>query len=169
VNFWKVILATVVIFSAGVFTGGLLVNCINHPHSKNPHRPQASADAHPPEIHDHDQLRPQDIPPPRLAERMGKQFVQQLNDTLQLTPEQRVKIEKIIADGQEQNRQIWTNVAPKMRAVMQEVNQQIRAELTPEQQKPFEEMLKHPPHRASGTNASPTNLRPPSLTNAPGV
>ena len=154
-NYWKVILATVVIFGAGVFTGGLLVNCIDHPHSKNLHRAQASADAHPPENHDHDQPHPPDIPPPRFAERMGKQFVQQLNDTLQLTPEQRGKIGKIIADGQEQNRQIWTNAAPKMRAVMQEVNQQIRAELTPEQLKPFEELLKHPPHR------------PPQSTNAP--
>jgi hypothetical protein len=154
-----------VIFGAGVFTGGLLVNCIDHPHSKNPHRPLANAETHPPE--NHDQPRPQDIPPPRLAERMGKQFVQQLNDTLRLAPEQRAKIEKIIADGQEQNRQIWTNVAPKMRAVMQEVNQQIRAELTPEQLKPFEELLKHPPRRALGTNAPPANL--PPLTNAPGI
>lgn len=165
-NYWKVILATVVIFGAGVFTGGLLVNCIDHPHSKNPHRTPANADAHTQENHDNGQSHPQDIPPPRFAERMGKQFVQQLNDTLQLTPEQRGKIEKIIADGQEQNRQIWTNVAPKMRAVMQEVNQQIRAELTPEQLKPFEELLKHPPRRPpSGTNATPTNL--PPLTNAP--
>ena len=66
---------------------------------------------------------------PRLAKEMGKQFVQQLNDTLKLTPEQREKIEKIIAEGQERNREIWTNAAPKMRAVMQEVNQQIRSEL----------------------------------------
>ncbi|HEX3856399.1 MAG TPA: hypothetical protein VHY30_03765 [Verrucomicrobiae bacterium] len=168
-NFWKVILATVVIFGAGVFTGGLLVNCIDHPHSKNPRHLQANADAHPPENHDRDQPHPQDIPPPRLAEKMGKQFVQQLNDTLQLTPEQRKKIEKIIAVGQEQNREIWTNVAPKMRGVMQEVNQQIRAELTPEQLKPFEELLKHPPRRPlSGTNAPPSNFPPPP-TNAPGV
>jgi hypothetical protein len=165
VNYWKVILATVVIFGAGVFTGGLLVNCIDHPHSKNAHHAQANADTHPPE--NHDQPRPQDIPPPRLAERMGKQFVQQLNDTLRLTPEQRVKIEKIIADGQERNHEIWTNTAPKMRAVMQEVNQQIRAELTPEQLKPFEEMLKHPPRRPPfDTNAPPAN--PPPAT-APAV
>jgi Spy/CpxP family protein refolding chaperone len=109
---------------------------------------------------------------PRLAERMGKQFVQQLNDTLQLTPEQREKIEKIIADGQERNHEIWTNVAPKMRVVMQEVNQQIRAELTPEQQKQFEELLKHPLRRqSSGTNAPPVLSSPTNLptANAPGV
>jgi Spy/CpxP family protein refolding chaperone len=169
VNYWKVILATVVIFGAGVLTGGLLVNYVDHPHSKNPHHPQANVGTHPPTDNPAPAHLPE-IPQPR-AERMGKQFVQQLNDTLQLTPEQRVKIEKIIADGQDRNHELWTNVAPKMRAVMQEVNQQIRAELTPEQLKPFEELLKHPPRRPSGTNAPPasrpsTNLPPPA--NAPG-
>jgi Spy/CpxP family protein refolding chaperone len=168
VNYWKVILATVVIFGAGVFTGGLLVNFVDHSHQKNPHHSQANAGAH---AATNNAVPPRwaEIPPPRLAEKLGKQFVQQLNDELQLTPEQREKIEKLIAEGQERNRQIWTNVAPKMRAVMQEVNQQIRAELTPEQLKAFEEMLKHPPRRSpAGTSAPPANLSPP-LTNAPGV
>ena len=107
--------------------------------------------------------------PPRMAERMGKQFVQQLNDTLKLTPEQRGKIEKIIAEGQDRNREIWTNVAPKMRAVMEEVNQQIRAELTPEQVEPFEELLKHPPRRPSGTNTPPANARPEKPANSSGA
>jgi cell division protein FtsN len=166
VNYWKVILATVVIFGAGVLTGGLLVNFVDHPHSKNLHRPQANLDSHPPENHDHPQTRPTEVPMPRIAANMGKQFVQELNDKLQLTPEQRGKIEKIIAEGQEQNRQLWTNVAPKMRAVMQEVNQQIRAELTGEQLAQFEELLKHPRRPLGGTNAPPANLPP---TNAPGV
>ena len=107
---------------------------------------------------------------PRLAKEMGKQFVQQLNNTLKLTPAQHEKIEKIIADGQERNHEIWTNTAPKIWEVMQEVNQQIRAELTPEQLKPFEELLKHPPHRPPpGNNASPGGSSPPPPTNAPGV
>ena len=107
---------------------------------------------------------------PRLAKEMGKQFVQQLNNTLKLTPEQHEKIEKIIADGQERNHEIWTNTAPKMRAVMLEVNQQIRAELTPAQLKPFEELLKHPPrHPASGTNAPPGFSPPQMPTNASGA
>ena len=112
---------------------------------------------------------------PRLAREMGKQFVQELNEALPLTPEQREKIEKIIADGQERNREIWTNVMPKMRAVMQEVNQQIRGELTTEQLKPFEEFLKRPlRHPPAGTNAPPvlpaaTNLPPATPTNAPGI
>jgi hypothetical protein len=168
VNNWKVILATVVIFGAGVLTGGLLVNYVDHSHHGNPHRPQMDAVARPQTNNPALPVAP-DFPLPRMAKEMGKQFVQQLNDTLQLTPEQRGKIEKIIADGQDRNHEIWTNVAPKMRAVIQEVNQQIRAELTPEQLKPFEELLKHPPRRpSSGTNTPPANLRPPP-TKAPGV
>jgi hypothetical protein len=169
VNFWKVILATVVIFGAGVFTGGLLVDHVDHSRTKNPHRSQANPDAHPLENHEHAQQRPAEIPMPRLAKEMGKQFVQQLNDTLKLTPEQHEKIEKIIADGQERNHEIWTNTVPKMREVMQEVNQQIRAELTPEQLKPFEELLKHPPRRPpSGTNAPAGSAPPPMPSSAPG-
>jgi hypothetical protein len=174
VNYWKVILATVVIFGAGVLTGGLLVNYVDHPHLKNWHHAQVNPAANLAATN-HNQSRPQDFPMPRIAREMGKQFVQQLNDTLQLTPEQREKIEKIIAEGQERIREIWTNITPKMRAVMQDVNQQIRAELTSEQLKPFEELLKHPPRRpSSGTNAPPVlslpaNPPPAVPTNAPGV
>ena len=164
-NNWKVILATVVIFGAGVLTGGLLVDYVSHSHQKSPHRPSASAGTRP-ATNNAAQARLPEIPRPPLAEKMGKQFVQQLNDTLQLTPEQRSRIEKIIAEGRDRNREIWTNVAPKMRAVMEEVNQQIREELTPQQVKPFEEMLKHPAHRPAGTNAPPANPRPPTPTNA---
>jgi len=35
-----------------------------------------------------------------------------------------------------------------MREVIQDVNRQIRRQLTPEQQKEFEELLKHPPHKS---------------------
>ncbi len=158
-NYWKVILATVVIFGAGVLTGGLLVNHVYNSHPKNPHRPQANAAQ--PSTNNPAPSASVEFPMPRMAKEMGKQFVQQLDETLKLTPAQREKIEKIIAEGQDRNREIWTNAAPKMRAVMQEVNQQIRPELTPEQVKPFEELLKHPPRRPSGTNAPPTGQRPP--------
>lgn len=153
-NYWKVILATVVIFGAGVLTGDLLVNHVVHSHQKSPHHPsvnnparaQASGPATP---------APLEFSMPRPAREMRKQFVQQINESLNLTPEQRVKIEKIIAEGQERNREIWTNAAPKMRLVIQDVNLQIRAELTPEQLRPFEELLKHPPRRSpNGTNGS---------------
>lgn len=159
-NYWKVILATVVIFGTGVLTGGLLVDHVSHAHQKNSRRAPAKPVATPPTNHQAP-TNSSDFFMPRMAKEMGKQFVKQLNDTLKLTPEQREKIEKIIVEGQERNREIWTNVVPKMRGVMQEVNEQIRTELTPEQLKPFEELLKNPPRRPSGTN-TPSLSRPAS-------
>src|SRR5208282_3326609 len=38
VNYWKVRLATVVIFGTGVLTGGVLVNFVDHSHPKTSHR-----------------------------------------------------------------------------------------------------------------------------------
>jgi hypothetical protein len=99
----------------------------------------------------------------------NKQFVQQLDDALHLDQEQRDKISKIIADGQERNRQSWMRV-------QQDVQQRIHTELTTNQWKQFEILMKPRSQRRppSGTNAPPdssssTNLPPPAPTNAPGV
>ena len=88
---------------------------------------------------------------------------------MQLTAEQKEKIQKIVADGQERNHAIWTNVAPQMRGVIQDVHQQIREQLTPEQKEQFEELLKHPPTRkAASTNAPPLKPQAPAPgTNSP--
>ena len=158
-NSWKIILATVVIFAAGVFTGGLLVNVIKEtPRSREP-RTHAEAK----------------MPEPPMAARLNKEFLKQLDEKLELTPDQHEKIQKIVAEGQERNHALWTNVAPKMREVMQDVNRQIRQQLSPKQQKDFEELVKqfHPPHRPAGTNAAATRLSrtnavsPAAKTNAP--
>jgi Spy/CpxP family protein refolding chaperone len=133
VNSWKLILATAVIFGCGVVTGGLLVNYVEHAHPET-RRPYAG-------------------PRPQM---LNRQFVEQLDAGLHLTPEQREKIGKIIAAGQERNRDLWKLVSPQFRGVMQDVRQRIRAVLTPEQKKQFEELMRQfPPHR------------PPEYTNAP--
>jgi uncharacterized membrane protein len=169
-NAWKIILAVVVIFGAGVLTGGLLVNYVEQSHPKDIQRlpdegnPQPEANNR-----DHDQPRPQDLPKPRPPEMLGKQFVQQLDKTLRLTPEQRAAVVKIVADGQERNREIWTNVAPQMHKMLQDVRQQIREQLTPEQTKQFEEMVKR--FRPSGRrpHSPPPTNEPPMMapTNSP--
>jgi hypothetical protein len=165
-NSWKIILATAVIFGAGVLTGGLLVDHVKNKTLIEVEPPTAAANTHP-SADNHEPARLPEVPLPRLAERLSKEFVRRLNDSLRLTPQQRDAIAKIVADGQERNHVIWTNVAPQMRKVMQDVNQQIRAELTPEQVKQFEELMKqHPPRRPPGTNAPPevapsTNAPPP--------
>jgi hypothetical protein len=160
VNYWKVILATVVIFGAGVLTGGLLVDNVDYSHQRNPRRPQVSAEMRP-QSDRNDQPRQQESARPRQPEMFSKQFVQQLDDALRLSPEQRDKITKIIADGQERNRQVWTNYIPQMHKVTLDVQQQIHTELTTNQWKQFENLMKPRPARrpASGTNAPPDSPR----------
>jgi hypothetical protein len=139
VNSWKIILATVVIFGCGVVTGGLLVNYVERAHPEI-RRPFAGA------RHDRPGSQESQLPRPQM---LNQQFVEQLDTALHLTPEQREKIGKIIADGQERNRDLW-------KLVMQDVRQRIRAELTPEQRKQFEELMKQ---------LSPR--KPPASTNTP--
>jgi len=173
-NSWKVILATVVIFGAGVLTGGLLVNYVdrqNGPNARflfwreNPHA----------QIGDREQSHPAELPRPRSPEMWRQEFIGRLDQTLKLTPKQHAAISKIIAEGQERNWEIWTNVAPKMRQEMEQVHQRIRAELTPEQQKKFEALVKqfaphHPPHdrTPSGPPPSTNSIPPPPPDETPG-
>ncbi|HUA67616.1 MAG TPA: hypothetical protein VMA13_03630 [Candidatus Saccharimonadales bacterium] len=150
-NSWKIILATMVIFGAGVLTGGLLVNYVERGHEGNARfpfwRPNPQL-----QMRDREQLPPGELPHPPSPEMSRKDFLGRLDKTLKLTPEQHAAIAKIIAEGQERNWQIWTNVAlPQIRQEMEQVRQRIRAELTPEQQKKFAAMVKqfelhHPPH-----------------------
>jgi len=174
-NSWKIILAAAVIFGAGVMSGGLLVNNVVPSHSKDLQHPPGVLTPHPQvDNRDHGQPPPPDLPKLRPPEMLGKQFVQQLDKTLHLTPEQRAVIARIVADGQERNHEIWTNVAPQIRKVLQDVRQQIREQLTSEQQEKYENLLKRfrpaghhpqpPPNSSSPTNERPTmeSTNPPA-------
>jgi Spy/CpxP family protein refolding chaperone len=163
VNNWKVIFATVVIFGAGVITGGLLVNYVQHSNQK-PQRPKAVAPIaantvrtvttnQPPPVAETNKLRPPEI--------LSKQFLQQLDDSLHLKTEQREAIQKIIGEGQNQ-----------IRKVVQDSRLEIREVLTPEQRKQFDELVKRPFRKpiygtnGTATTSSPTNT-PAVSTNAP--
>ncbi len=173
-NSWKIIPAVMVIFGAGVLTGGLLVNYVDQGHRANgrfalwqagPRAPMAEPTP----------AQPGDLPRPRTPEMWRKDFLGRLDEKLKLTPEQHAAISKIIAEGQEQNREIWTNVAPRMHQEMELVEQRIREELTPEQQKQFAALIKqsaphrpphdqHPPGPPASTNQVPP---PPDGTHNP--
>ncbi len=156
-NSWKIILATIVIFAAGVTTGGLLVNHIDRANRMN-RRPPGLPDIHPPG----GEREPgrgmgmgMEFPRPRQPELLNTNFVKRLDDALKLTGEQRSTCERIIAEGQEQNRSIWTNNAEQMRRVMQDVRRRLHDALTPDQQKQFDDLMRRAPRR------------PPGATNAP--
>ena len=98
---------------------------------------------------------------------MKTNFVQRLDDAVHLTSQQRDKVEKIIADGQKRNHDLWLLVAPQFRNVFQDVRQHIRGVLTPDQRKQFEELFKRGRHQQNSTNAPPDSPATVAPTNAP--
>jgi Spy/CpxP family protein refolding chaperone len=173
VNSWKIILATIVIFGAGVTTGGLLVSHVDRS-NRNNHRPPGFGEFRP-LGGDREQGRGMgmEFPRPRQPDMLNTNFVRRLDDALKLTADQRSAIAKIIAEGQDQNHSIWTNNAEQMRKVMQDVHRRLHDALTPDQQKQFDELMRRPPRRPpNATNASPVMPpahAPAASTNVPGA
>ncbi len=149
-NNWKVIFATVVIFGAGVITGGLLVNYVHNSRPKTVHKPMA--EMHAPATNQ--VVRPPDAPKPHAPEILSRQLLQRLQDELQLAPEQNAAIQKIISEGQN-----------RIRKVIQDSRLEIRAVLTPDQQQQFDDLMKRQFRKALFNTNAPAALPPP--TNAP--
>lgn len=159
-NTWKIILATVVIFVAGVISGGLLVSYCDRVAS--PALRRLSAADNP--LADSRRIPVEFAPFPTVRQNrsplLRKDFLNQLNKELSLTPEQRERIEKLISQGQERTRDVW-------RAEMMVIRQKIRAELTPEQQTRFQALLKQRPaerRRLAAPDRATTNSIEPAIS-----
>ena len=149
-NTWKAILATLVIFGAGLVTGALWTRS----QGKETVRPPTSgATARPNGARPRQGLSLEHIRKMELMMRVQKE--------LNLTPEQRERIEKVISEGQEQIRDLWDPIAPEVRQVLQEVRENLCRELTPEQKGRFDELIKQQSGRrsSSSTNAPPAAPR----------
>lgn len=156
-NTWKIVLATVVIFGAGVITGGMLVSYSNHAKPVRVRRPNELSVPLWPNPRGVIQGRA-----PELQSALAQQradFVLGVARELDLTPEQRSRIERIVREGQERTRAIWQKAAPELRREMEEVRESIRAELTPEQRARFEKLLKQ--HQRRQSEESPAGPRSP--------
>jgi len=118
-----------VIFGAGVVTGGLLVRQaiwgrpFRAPHANQATRPAAVS-----------------------AGNMRIDFLRRAERELDLTTGQREEIDRILSASQERTKKIMEPVAPRLKELMQETKEQVRAVLTPEQQKRFDEMAKAQQH-----------------------
>lgn len=165
-NNWKIIptivFATVLIFGAGVMTGGVLVNYVK----KNEHR---STPPHHPAPAQTNSLSLSNAPiapmttaaatnrtvrPPEI---LSTDFLRDLDGKLQLTKDQHEAAQKIITDGQN-----------LIRKVVQDARLEIRDILTPAQQEQFDELVKRPFRKPLfGTNAPPsaTQAAPVTHTN----
>jgi len=145
-----VVLATVVIFAAGVVTGGILVKQTIKP----PTSPQIA-------FHRFESAR-------RAAQLVN------------LTPEQTARIEHIIRDSQDRIADYFQILEPDIQDVFRQMRENIRAELTPEQRKAFEERMqrfrklseRNPPRANPPIRPRPGELpgprpRPQPATNEP--
>jgi hypothetical protein len=143
VNAWKVILATVVIFLTGIVTGGLLVRYVESPfHSERPARPGQ--------------------PSPSSALRMD--FLKRMNKELDLSPEQRQRIDKLLKEHQENIKKILEPVQPEIHEEVLLAKDEFLEELTPAQRARFEEKLKE---QEKAKQPKPAPAPRPLPTNAP--
>ena len=133
-NNWKVIpsivLATVLIFGAGVFTGGLLVNRVKSSAKKIPSAPVPAA----PVVTNCAPTSTTNAPVKSFAplpEILSKPFLMKLDEQLKLSADQHKAVEKIINDGQDD-----------IKKTMKFSKMQIREVLTPEQSKQFDSLFK---------------------------
>jgi Spy/CpxP family protein refolding chaperone len=144
VNTWKVILATLVIFGAGVVTGGLLVSYAVHSNPVAGFRPNPGPAAQP------------NATNPWMQR--ARELLRRMDRELDLTPEQHQHIEKLIDGSAERTRSLWAPIAPQMNKEIQKLHRDIRDELTPDQRKKFEQMMKlrnGQQNRRFGTNQPP--------------
>ena len=114
-----------VIFGAGVLTGGLLVR--HSEHIKLPRSPRASVASR----------AGQAQPPSAGGVRLD--FLRRAGRELGLTPEQKERVDKIIKESQERARKVMT---PYLREEIQRAKSEFREALTPEQRSRFDEVLK---------------------------
>jgi hypothetical protein len=122
-NYWKVILATMVIFGAGVVTGGLLVRHSQKvrvwPHYAPP-QPQRSTHT------------------PGSAARFD--FLRRLEPQLNLTPQQRQEVDRLFTQSEERTRKLMEPVSPQIKDEVQRTKQGFRNLLTPAQQEIFDSL-----------------------------
>lgn len=105
---WKVILAAIIIFVAGAATGGAIIHSLPRPQPKKVNNQPFNGDHR-------------------------RSYLQRLDKEVHLTPDQREKVEKILADGQERMKKLWEPIAPKARDEYRRTRQEISEILTPEQ------------------------------------
>lgn len=112
VNGTRIILATVVIFLAGGVTGGIMVRTYAPKIVKRTHV----------------------SPPLPISHDRRQEYISKLDRELELSDEQQVKIEEILAASQKRMKQIWEPFEPQVKDEYRRTRREIFEVLTPEQQ-----------------------------------
>ncbi len=147
-NDWKVIptivLTTVLIFGAGVFTGGMLVDYVKQGRPRMAMRRQMPPPPVAPAPTNNPVTQAKPVRPPEI---LSKEFLQRLDNDLHLNKDQHEAVQKIIGDGQNQ-----------MRKVLQDARLEIREALTQPQRDQFDELMKRPFHKPIFSTNALTNI-----------
>jgi Spy/CpxP family protein refolding chaperone len=117
---WKVILATLVIFTAGLFTGAVGMRQLAPPQTSTRPGPDS----------------------PFQPWMLREQFVKYLASQIELSPDQREKITAIVHDSQQRTRILTELIEPEMREELKNTRESIRQVLNPEQRQQYDEILK---------------------------
>jgi hypothetical protein len=145
VNSLKVIFATLVIFAAGVISGGLMFRQMQGVKASSaPPAPVVTTN----------------VAAAVHAQRLD--LLKRMSHQLTLSSEQKEHIEKIMQESQEHMKAFRDDLSVKTRDEIKHAREQVRAELSREQRRKFDELLRNRVQRPEENgrrrpNASPTN------------
>jgi Spy/CpxP family protein refolding chaperone len=145
---WKVILATMVIFACGVFTGVIVTR--SEPIALTP-----LSVAQPAAVTTNKMV----APPLMQLQVQRPEFLKRLDRQLDLTPEQHDQIAKIMKESHDRTNPLWEKIAPQMTDELKRVREEIRQVLTPEQRKKWGDLMRR--GRASGAGNGRSNSPSP--------
>src|SRR5262249_10885308 len=91
-------------------------------------------------------------PAPPFSQLQRVEFLRRMEKQLDLSPDQTQRIERVMRKSQDRTRPIYEQIAPQMRQELHRVREEIRAELTPEQLRKFNDLLKAHPRNPNSTN-----------------
>lgn len=133
-NTWKVIFATMIIFGAGVVTGGLLVRHM----ALVPQPPTSRAGA---------SITNGWHPVVGMVPALIRvEFLRRAERELNLSRNQKEQADKIISASQDRTKKLLEPISPQIREELQQTKDQFRALLNPDQQTRFDQMLKQQGH-----------------------
>ncbi len=157
---WKVILATMVIFACGVLTGAMVGRT-----GLQPAAAPATAATNAPALPSVAVNPKNPAPPGWQLQRL--EFFKRMEKQLDMAPDQRDQIEKIMKESQERTKPLWEQIAPQMDDELKRVRQEVNKVLTPDQRKKMNELTR----RNNRKPEAAPGARPPSPsaaeTNAP--
>lgn len=141
-RYWKVILATLVIFAAGAITGGLVVNQMVRAKSTTASPSPTNRSVATRNVVWPTQASP--VPSTNLAYWyiLKTNYLKQAQKELNLTAEQQDRIEMIISESQKRTKELSDAMAPKVRDEVRRARDRMRAELTPEQRRKYDLLYK---------------------------